>query len=79
MEKKQVLKERDAEARKLFSRLLAGKIASRRRKASMPYSRKVETVIRLQEIAVAARRSMGKRPVRSAWRLPTASKPSVRK
>jgi len=78
MEKKQALKEKGTGARELFSRLQAGKSASRWRKARMPYARKVETVVRLQEIAAAARRAMGKRPARSAWRLPAASKPAPR-
>ncbi len=78
MDKKQALKEKEAGARELFSRLLAGKNASRRRKARMPYARKVETVVRLQEIAAAARRAMGQRPARPAWRLPAASKPAPR-
>lgn len=77
MEKKQALKKKDADARKLFYGLLASKNASRRRKARMPYARKVEIVVRLQEIAVAARRSTGKRPARSAWRLPASTKPAA--
>ncbi len=78
MERKQALKKEEAGAREQFSRLLAGKNASRRRKARMPYARKVETVIRLQEIAAAARRAMGTRPARSAWRLPAPAKPAPR-
>lgn len=78
MGKKQVLKKREAGARELFPRLVAGKKASRRRKARLPYARKVETVVRLQEIAAAARRAMGKRPARPAWRLPAPSKPAPR-
>ncbi|MBN2345528.1 MAG: hypothetical protein JXO51_03995 [Candidatus Aminicenantes bacterium] len=66
-----------ADTRKQLAKIVAGKRALRRRLARMPYARKVETVVRLQEIAAEARRAMNQRPIRSAWRLPGTAKHST--
>jgi len=52
-----------------MARLVAGKSASRRRKAKMPFPRKVEIVVSLQEIATAACRATGRKPAGTPWRL----------
>jgi len=60
--------------------MLAGKVRAksefRRKQAAMPFARKVEVVVRLQKIAAGIGKAAGKKPIRSAWRIPTRRHPA---
>jgi hypothetical protein len=60
--------------------MLAGKVRAknefRRKQAAMPFARKVEIVVRLQQIAAGIGKAAGKKPVRSAWRIPARRRPA---